>query len=232
MKKTFLILAVGIAAVTLAFGTNAYAFVVPTIDGMLTVADEWAIDELHTSATDINEGGIPDSRDIWRLLVKNADLGAASDGLYFRVDTFDTPTLTGGPDSGGVETFTRIFIDFDGDLVADRGIDFNDAFDPGTGTLGVYNGTFTTKFGEGDGDVDESAGGFYEFYLPESLYGAGNSVSSTTGFRVRLDDSGSNEDDFLPNSGFTTAIPEPGTLLLLGSGLFGLLGVGGLRFKN
>ena len=227
MKKALMMLmfAAGIAAM----GFSGKALAVPTIDGILTSPTEWD-PPLQTLVFDPNEVGIPDSRDMSRLLVKLEDSGGLDDGLYFRVDTYDTPTLTGGPGSGGTESFLRILVDFNGDGIGDRGLDFNNAFDPGTGKLGVYNSLFSLKFGEGTGAVFESPGGFYEFYYPESLYGLGNTADSSTRFSARLDDNGSNPDDFLPDTGFTHPLPEPGTLVLLGSGLISLLGIAKVKF--
>lgn len=220
----------GVVIATGGFAASAYA--VPTIDGMLTFGTEWD-PPLHTLAFDPNEVAIPDEYDISSLLVKFEDAGAASDGLYFRINLFDDPTLTGGTNSFGAEVFVRALIDFNGNGVPELGLDFNNAADPGAGLLGVYTNTATfsaaSLIGYGSGAVVEGPGGFYEFYLPESLYN-GNSVGSLTGFRLRLDNSGDEPDDSLPNSGFTRPLPEPGTLFLLASGLIGLAGL--RRFRG
>lgn len=224
-----MVLAMGL--LTLGLSTSAYA-AIPTLDGMIGLG-EWALADQFTSASDPNEGDIPDQYDIRRLLVQHEDSSTPDDGLYFRVDTFDDPTLVGGTNSFGSEAFVRVLIDFDGDVSPDLFLDFNDAKDPGDILLGVYTspafeaGSF---IGYGSGVVGQFPGGVYEFFLPELLYNGGV-VGNKTGFRVRLDNSGDEPDDSLPNAGFTTPIPEPNTILLLGSTLLGLLGLGGFRFR-
>lgn len=226
ISNKILVTIFALTTIVIGFGGNAFA-VIPTIDGFLTVGTEWDA-PLNTAAFDPNEGGIPDAYDMFRLLVKHEDTGGLSDGLYFRVDLFGTPTLTGGTNSFGAEAFVRTLIDFDGNALPDLGLDFNNAADSGLGLLGVYTNTATFSLasfiGYGGGSVLEAAGGFYEFYLPESLYN-GNSVSTGIGYRLRLDNNGDEPDDSLPNTGFTTPVPEPQTLFLFASGLLGLMGL-------
>lgn len=223
MRKTLWIFLGLIGAMTL--GMSPAHAVIPTIDGTAGVG-EWVLASQHTIAFDGNEGGIPDQYDIQRLLVQHENTGAGTDGLYFRVDLFGTPTLTGGTNSLGAEAFLRAFVDFDGNGTADLFMDFNDAQDPAVQKFGVYtSATFSAGsfIGYGSGAVGQFAGGIYEMYLPETLYNGG-SVGTLTGFRLRLDNNGDEPDDSLPESGFTTPLPEPGTMALVGMGLLGLFG--------
>ena len=223
MRKILWIFLGLIGAMTLGM-SQAHA-VIPTIDGTAGVG-EWILANQHTIAGDPDEAGIPNQYDIQRFLAQHENTGGANDGLYFRVDLYDTPTLTGGTNSLGAEVFVRAFVDFDGNGTADLFLDFNDAQDPTLQKFGVYtSASFSAGsfIGYGSGAVNQSPGGIYEFYLPETLYNGG-SVGTLTGFRLRLDNNGDEPDDSLPESGFTTPLPEPGTMALLGMGLLGLFG--------
>jgi len=223
MKKTILMFLTVIGVMSL--GVSQAHAVIPTIDGTAG-GGEWNLVDQFTIANDPNEAGIPDAYDIQRLLVQQEDTGGANDGLYFRIDTYADPTLTGGTNSLGAQVFVRTLIDFNGDNVPDLFLDFNDANDPGLQKFGVYTSPLFSPgsfIGYGSGAVGQFAGGIYEFYLPETLFN-GNLVSAGTGFRVRLDNNGDEPDDSIPDSGFTHPVPEPGTMLLMGMGLLGLFG--------
>ncbi|MBI4430115.1 MAG: PEP-CTERM sorting domain-containing protein [Candidatus Omnitrophica bacterium] len=220
MRK--LILAMLVLTSFTLIGFVGQASAVPTIDGIVDVG-EWVLADLHTFSTDPNEGDVPNEYDIAALRVLHVDTGGADDGLYFRIDMYDTPTTAGGPGSSGDEAFVRVLIDFDGDGDADFHTDFNGALFPGDEIYSVYSGTpaLGTYLGNGDGAI----GDVFEFFLPESFFDVFFEISPSTGFRVRSDNNGTPADDFLPNEGFTTGIPEPSSIILIGSGILGLAGI-------
>ena len=233
MKKAYLTtMIVALFAVISLSAQNAYAVIIPTIDGTAE-ASAWAIGNLHTFATDINEVGIPDEYDISSISVISANEGLGTDGLYFMVRTYDTPTLTGGTNSFGAETFVTLSIDFDGNGTADLFLNYNGGSEAGSSLLGIYTSPLLTAgslIGHGTGAI--GADGF-EFALPEHFYqDLGYSVSALSGFRVKIDNNGDEPDDSLPGSGFTRSIPEPGTMALVGMGLVSLLTGAGARRRQ
>ena len=207
---------------------------IPVLDGVVTDGDEWAFENLHTFVTDPNEGDIPDSYDFASIMVQHVTgvpgdiIGGDPNGLYIRFDTYDTPTLEHGPNGFG-EAFITLAIDFDGDGVADLFASYNGGVDAGQGLLGFYDSAvfnMDSLIGYGEVAMDE----IIEMFIPDEIYLAlGLEVGDMTGFRARYDDNGDNPDDSIPDEGFTTPIPEPATLGLMGMGLLGLLG---FRFKR
>ena len=201
---------VGVAVLAIALVALARpAFAVPAIDGTMS-AGEW--DAFDKGGVDPNESDITDNWDIHLARIIQEDSGGGDDGFYFLLTTFDPPTFAGGPGSFGDEAFFQFAMDFDGDgLITsadDRVISFNQL---GTGEVRVRAGD-GTFLGLGVGAL----GDVVEFSAAEALFPGGSYKAF-----ARLDGNGDEPDDRIPNAGFFTPIPEPGSAMLLGLGLMG-----------
>ncbi|GEM_PF-2407961 len=214
MKKVLLIIA---AVIFLAAG-NAHA-IVPTIDGLVTSLTEWDGSQLF--GTDTPEADITDNWDLSAVYMKVI----AGNGWFFRMDTFALPTYGGGPGSGGEQAFAKFFLDIDNNGTNDYLIDLNDRNYMGLHMVSVYGAS--PAFPEiGTAGTSNAISSIIELYVPDSLLStdvffdnAGNPFS----LAVRLDGNGDEPDDKLPNSGYLKT-PEPGSLMLVGFGLMGLIG--------
>ncbi|MDP3791845.1 MAG: PEP-CTERM sorting domain-containing protein [Candidatus Omnitrophota bacterium] len=215
MKKVLLVVA---AVIFLAAG-NAYA-IVPTIDGLMTSLTEWDGSQLFGG--DSNEASISDSWDIKNIFMKVV----AGDGWYFRMDTYGTPTFSGGPGSEGEEAAFKFFLDINNDDTSDYLIDLNNRNYTALGIVSVYTGepAFTEL---GILGTSNGLSSIVEMYVPDSLLSTDvffdNVALSPFGLRARLDGNGDEPDDRLPGSGYIKT-PEPGSAMLLGMGLIGLVG--------
>jgi len=212
MKKATL----AVALVSLLFLMAGNASAVPGVDGMIDGA-EWS-SGLVINGFDPNEGAIPDAYDISRI----AMISESGDGLYVLIDLYGTPSFTSLDELAPIDPVfytTGIDVNGDGDFTdsADRIFDFR-----ATGFT-VYDGTGAVITDTGAfGVMDEVV----EYYIPEDMLGG--ELGGFNTFTL-LDNGGAPADDRMPDVGTNTTIPEPTSMLLLGSGLLGALGY---RRKN
>ena len=207
----FAVLAMGL----LAFAGTASAF--PVIDGAIT-GTEW--DSYFLQGFDPNEAGITDNYDILEVRVYQENSGVAGDGLYFLMTTYAPPTFTGQGASPTGQAFFVFGVDVNGDGdTNDNGdllVQYNDQF--GAQVVAIRDGGFVL-LGSGTGAL----GSVVEVFAPESVTGVTN--FSTSQAFASLDNQGTDADDRIPNQGFFTPVPEPGSMMLLGFGA----AVAGLR---
>ena len=215
MKKWSVLLA-AMAVGVLAVSTRP-AFATPAIDGAAG-AGEW--DGYLLFGTDPDEGFQGQAWDISAFYVyQETGGGGLGNGLYFRMDTYGAPTFLGEPTPTGQSKFVAV-LDFNGDSIFDRQVQFNDASD---GVVHIKDGSLAT-LGTGTG----SLGSTVEWFAPAALL---PSFPTGVTFQARaiLDNGGDPAEDFIPDAGFFTPIPEPSSMLLLGLGLLG--GIGARRRK-
>ena len=193
------------------------AFATPTVDGVNSVG-EW-VAGLILDVGDFDEGTIPNDYDISRIaMFMETSGGGAGDGLYVLIDLYGDPTFAS---LGLTDVIYTTGLDISGDG------DFNDAVDrklefKGSGFT-VYNGLGAVVAGapvadlEGAGEPD-----VVEYFIPSAMF-AGFPLG---GFNTltELNNGGTPPDDQVPDSGLTTTIPEPTSMILFGSGLLGALG--------
>lgn len=232
MKKTLIAL-MFVIVTGLTFGaTQAQA--VPVIDGVLGVG-EWDNTgySFYLQAFGPNNAGIPDSYDIFRAVLLQEFTGGASDGVYLLVETYAAPSLVDL--DGGIIPFANIGLngDFNGDSVNDFFISHISVDGSGSlasQTVTVTNplaGVFSAPLASGGGVF--AFGSVVEYFLPIGSFGTPVAAfpASFIGNVVYF-----TGDSSVGGSSVTgTAVPEPGTMMLVGSGLLSMLGLG-LRFKK
>ena len=216
MKKVTL----AVAVASLLFLSAGKAFATPVVDGVNSLG-EWTAG-LLINTFDINEAGgagdIPDSYDISRIaMFQETGGGGAGNGLYVLIELYAAPTFT----TLGIPIINPVFYDTALDLNGDG--DFTDAgdriFDFRASGFTVYNGLG----GIVAGAPSAVMGSAVEYYIPSGMFGGFPLSSFNTS--TLLDNGGAPPDDRVPDAGFTTTIPEPTSMMLLGPGLLGLLGV-------
>ena len=207
----------------LALGLSALgagpAFALPGIDGAI-VGTEWNL--FMIQGFDPNEALIADSYDLKEIRILN---DAA--GVYALITTHGVPTLV---DQNGAllpRASVGVALDYDGNGLFTDAVDriwFHTALANGTGqTFEVRDGTGSLLLSGTEG-THFKLGSVFEYFIP--VGSGGDSVPSTVLGFVNFDNGGDDPDDRLPDSGFFTPIPEPGSALLFG---FGIAGAGILR---
>lgn len=193
------------------------------------------------------------------LLQELGNADSAKDGVYFMLTTYATPPSLIDADQTAVRASLALFADFNGSGSADGAIfpfppdvqiyitNVNGAgpSDP-VGTDKVYwcsgavascdaiNGTLIWDAGAATGSTP--AGFQYargadaiEMFLKTGTFGTPENVPFPQTFQgcASYDDGSVNPDDVVCG---TNVIPEPGTILMMVSGLLGLAGFGKLKF--
>lgn len=220
MKKLMLVIT---TAFMFLFTANAFA-VVPVIDGTNSVG-EWTTD-LIISGLDVNEATIPDAYDISHIAMLSEFGGSATDdGLYVLIDLYGDPTFTSLDELAPIAPVfygTGLDINKDGDFVdaIDRILDFRaSGFTVFDGTGAVIPGSPSFAMG--------AIGGVVEYFIPSGMFG-GFPLPEFQTFSL-LDNGGEPPDDRTPDAGFNISVPEPGSMMLLGMGMFGLIAT---RFRK
>lgn len=198
----------------LLFTANAFA-VIPTIDGT-NAAGEWTTD-LIINGFDVNEALIPDAYDISHIAMKSEFGGlAVDDGLYILIELYGGPTFATLDPFGVAPVFynTGLDINKDGDFldIVDRRIDLR-----ASSGLTVFDGLGTLI----SPALAVGGPGVLEYFIPSGMFG-GFPLSEFQTFTL-LDNGGAPPDDQVPDIGFDSSVPEPGSMMLLGMGMFGLL---------
>ena len=215
MKKVTL--AVLIASLLVFAAGDAFALV--SADG-INSAGEW-VAGLILDTFDVNEGGVPnlpDSYDMSRIAMFQG-AGTQGAGLYVLIELYAAPTFV-SLDPFPFPTLDPVFyttgLDIDGDglftSASDRILDFR-----ATG-FKVFDGTGADVTGASSAVM----GSAVEYFIPSAVFGS----FPLGGFNTfsLLDNGGAPQDDQVPDSGLTTTVPEPTSMILFGSGLLGALG--------
>ena len=214
--KRITVLVIGLLALSV-----GPALAVPVIDGVIT-GTEW--DAFVMQGFDLPEALIPDSYDLTEMRVITESGGAAADdGLYILLKTVAAPSLV-DTGVGPPPALVAVLFDYNGDL------DFIDAVDRFTthtlaGGFNVFDGTGALVFAGGAGN---SALGpsVIEYFIPVAGDPGIIPLPGTAAAFAIYDNGGDAPDDRLPDVGFITPVPEPGSALLFG---FGMAGAAGLR---
>lgn len=234
MKKLMLTLAMLVGITAQAFST---AYAVPTVDGMLGAGEYLnAGYPFYIQVTDPNEVAIPDAYDISRATLLQVITGGVGDGVYIAIETYGIASLVDADGVGALAQITAT-VDFDGDGFGDLTlvhynlapgapaasdkveICFGSFCIPTTGTdITTASGAYL-DFGS-----YARAGSIIEYYIPSGsfLTPVGVPIPYTFIGSIVYDNGSAAEDDFVLAHG--SAIPEPGTMLMLGAGLLGLVG--------
>jgi hypothetical protein len=199
---------------------NAHAIVVADINGYDN--GEWI--NLNLGAIDPNEVGLDDRYDIWKIGMIVENHGDANDGLYIGWMMYDVPTFGTYPSPLGKRPTYQTMLDFNSNGIVDandRWIDFS--WGGAAPVLTVYDASNNPVSGlplSAIGTFGTNAG--VEWFIPKSMF-ASFPIGNFQTFSV-LDNGGIPTEDYLPDQGWSTTTPEPGSMALVGMGLFGFVG--------
>ena len=199
---------------------NTYAIGVADINGYDD--GEWL--NANLSAIDPNEVGLDDNYDIWKIAMKIENNGNTDDGFYIGWMLYDVPTFDPYPDALNLRPSYSTILDLNSNGIVDgndRRINYE--WISGAPALSVLDGSGNTVVGSplsAMGTSGTTAG--VEWFIPKSMFASfpmGNFQSNSI-----LSNGGIPMEDFIPDSGWSTTVPEPGSMALVGMGLFGFLG--------
>ena len=232
MKKTLMILAIGL--VISLFGIGAAQAI--TIDGAISYAGEW--DSYKIFGYDPREAGIDDNYNI-KSMLGTWD----STDIYIRTDVYGIPTLAKQDSGNKNDAFYQWSLDTiltnntnpNPETWADLQIvlELGNRDTNGNDRIAIYTASWSLLgYGEasiGDGSIGSIVEAkFSRSLIPTSLIPVSDSDMLAY---LRLDNAGSDDDDRLPDYGWTSKTPEPGSAMLLVTGLLGFAGVLRRKFK-
>jgi len=222
MKKMLLV--VGMVSFLMIAG-DAFAF--PTVDGSITGL-EWDLSAtgMIINANDLNEVFTPydisDDYDLSRVaMIIDKDGSGGNDGMYILYDLYGAPNLGKLPEiTAKYPAFTTVF-----DMNKDGLLNNNDRMVvlqkvSGTNTLSVYNASTSLLGTLSSFSVGTGTSGVIELFIPDTMFVNFSSLSDFQTF-TELDNGGGPNEDYVPDSGWSTTIPEPTSMLLFGIGLLG-----------
>lgn len=212
MKKVLVMLVVGLVIGWMG-STTADASIF--IDGT-AAGGEW-VAPFQFHAGDIEEGNVDDHHDIQTLFVQWDEIGPSD--VYIRTDMWGFPDLTA--DLGwGNNAYVEWQFDFNDDGVGElvSRIEKKSILG-GDGSIHYYiNGAEYFN----DGIKYWGMGSCYEVMIPSSVASLYDPTNAKA--RVISESGGTSGDDNLPDAGWTNRVPEPGSMVLVGLGLFGMVG--------
>lgn len=236
MKKINALSALIFGALLMGVSSSAYA-VLPTIDGAISPAAEWANNgyTYYLDVTDPNEAGIADSYDIKHVILfqeyNGLALPDADDGIYLLIETYAAPSLA-DQSPGLPKAAITMNADFNGDGINDISFQLDKDLGPtrlrwNIPEVGSILGAPTdlASFGAVEG-VNFKLGSVIEFFIPSTTGGTPHIPFPSTFIGTIVYDNGGNDPDDRVTGKLDTVVPEPSTMLLFGGALLGMIGMG------